>query len=262
MLIQAILLAIWAGICFLDERTTWTGIHKPLIAGAITGLILGDVRQGLIIGGTLEIMWLGTASVGAYIPPNVTAGSIIGTAIGIISGGGIASGIAIAIPTSIVCQQILMLAQTISIAIIHRADKVAETGDFDKVARLHYLAAPLYFLAGFVPVFITIFIGGQAAQQIINYIPKSIMNGLTVASGIIPAVGMGMLLMMMMKRDLWIFLVLGFALAAYLKLPILSLALIGIPFAFIYNMLKNNRDYSNTVANNTIVEDGNGGFDL
>lgn len=87
MLVKALLVALWAGLCSLDDGGMQLQIRKPLLAGTITGLILGDLTQGLIIGGTLELMWLGVNSVGAYTPPDITGGAIVGVTVGITSDG-------------------------------------------------------------------------------------------------------------------------------------------------------------------------------
>ena len=49
-----------------------------------------------------------------------------------------------------------------------------------------------------------------------------------------------MLLTMMMKKDMWMYLVAGFVFAAYLGLPILGVSLVGLVFAGIhdYNYVK------------------------
>jgi PTS system mannose-specific IIC component len=237
MLIQYIILAIWAGICVVDERTLWTGTPKALIAGSVAGIIMGDISTGLIISGTLQLMWLANAGIGAYIPPNEATGSIIGVAIAITTGGGVATGLAIAIPTALLCQQIIMLTNTLNIVWQHRADAAIETGDFDKVARYNYYGLPFSFLAGAIPVFIAAYFGGPAVESILALIPESIFDGLSVAAGIIPVVGMGMLLMMMLVKNMWIFLLLGFVLSAYLQLGTIAISIIGICLAVLYDML-------------------------
>lgn len=136
MLIKALLIALWAGICSWDQFGPHLGFRKPLLAGFVVGIILGDLKTGLIIAGTLELMWLGVNNVGAYQPPDVISGSIVGVAIGILSGGGEAAGIAVAIPVSLLVQQISMLIMTSNISLVHKADKIAETGDFDKIDKL------------------------------------------------------------------------------------------------------------------------------
>ena len=54
MLVQAILVGIWAGIAGVDKLVLQTHIHRPIVTGLIVGLILGDVNTGLITGATLS----------------------------------------------------------------------------------------------------------------------------------------------------------------------------------------------------------------
>ncbi|MGY0354401.1 PTS mannose/fructose/sorbose/N-acetylgalactosamine transporter subunit IIC [Enterococcus avium] len=237
MLIQCILLAVWAGICILDERIFQFGTPMALIAGSVAGVIMGDVSTGLIISGTLQMMWMANAGVGAYVPPNQATGAIVGVAVAIMAGGGVATGVAIAVPTAMLCQQIVMLTNTLNIYWMHKADAAVETGDFDKVARYNYLGLPFSFLAGFIPVFIASYLGGPAIKSVINSLPTQLFDGLTVAAGIIPVVGLGMLLMMMLNKNLWIFLVLGFVLSSYLKLGTIAICLLGIVFAVLYDLI-------------------------
>ena len=63
--IQMILVTLVAALAgmgsVLDERQT----HRPLIACTLIGLVLGDVKTGIILGGTLEMIALGWMNVGA-----------------------------------------------------------------------------------------------------------------------------------------------------------------------------------------------------
>lgn len=59
MLTQALLIGIWAGIAGIDLFNGLTHIHRPLVTGAIVGLILGDFKTGLMAGATLELVWAG-----------------------------------------------------------------------------------------------------------------------------------------------------------------------------------------------------------
>ena len=128
-------MALWAGLCSLDDGGMQLQIRKPLLAGTITGLILGDLTQGLIIGGTLELMWLGVNSVGAYTPPDITGGAIVGVTVGITSDGGVAAGVAFAVPAATLILQLIVLLQTYLSVHIHRSEIDAATGDFNKANR-------------------------------------------------------------------------------------------------------------------------------
>lgn len=47
-------------------------ISRPLVAGPLTGLVLGQPMLGLEVGMLLELLWLGRLPVGAAIPPDDT----------------------------------------------------------------------------------------------------------------------------------------------------------------------------------------------
>src|SRR5258707_12209175 len=57
-----------------------TLLSRPLVLGPLVGLVLGDITQGIIIGGTLELIFMGNIKVGAAIPPDVITGGVVGPA--------------------------------------------------------------------------------------------------------------------------------------------------------------------------------------
>src|SRR6202049_5194854 len=84
-----------------------TLLSRPLVLGPLVGLVLGDMEQGLIIGATLELIFMGNIKVGAAIPPDVITGGVLGTAFAILSGKGPAIALALAIPISILAEMVL-----------------------------------------------------------------------------------------------------------------------------------------------------------
>lgn len=239
-MLQALLIAVWAGICSLDDVGPQM-IRRPLLTGTITGLIMGDLTQGLLIGATLELMWMGIGNVGAYSAPDVVTGAIIGTALGIASGGGIATGVALAVPVALLSQQLLVLCRTANCALVPVAERMANKGDFDGIMKLVIPPAFLYFLARAVPCFIAIYFGSDVVSSVVDALPETVMNGLGVASKIVPAIGIALLLMMMLKGTGWIFLLLGFTLSTYMGLSVLPIAFISLAFALLYDLCSQNK---------------------
>lgn len=80
----------------LDEFQT----HRPLIACTVIGLILGDLKTGIMLGGTLELIALGWMNVGAAQSPDSALASIISAILVIVGHQSIATGIAIALPVA------------------------------------------------------------------------------------------------------------------------------------------------------------------
>lgn len=80
-IVHALLLGALAFIGKLDLATGTSMISRPIVLGPLVGLVLGNFEAGVKIGATLELAFLGQYSVGAYIPPNVIVGGILGTAL-------------------------------------------------------------------------------------------------------------------------------------------------------------------------------------
>lgn len=254
---SALLVAIWAGLCALDDIGTQM-LRRPLLIAPVVGLIMGNLQAGLMIGATLEVMWMGVGNVGACSAPDMISGTCIGTALGIASGGTEVA-VALAVPTSILAQQLLVIYKTGIVALNPIAEKAAESGDFSKIFRLNYIPMVIAFLIRAVPTFIAIYLGAGVIDTIVAALPANIMGGLKVAGSVIPSVGIGLLMLMMIKKaELWTFLIAGFALAVYLNLSVLPITLIALPIALIY-------DYAITKPTVTVSEvntEDEGDYDL
>lgn len=231
----ALMVAFWAGVCALDDIGTQM-LRRPLLIATVVGLIMGDLKTGLIIGATLEVLWMGIGNVGAYSAPDIISGTAIGTALGI-SSGGTATAVALAVPTSLLAQQLLILYRSGIVYLNPIADKIAETGDFKKIFKINFVPMLIAFLIRAVPTFLAVYFGAGIIEQVVNALPNSIISGLNIAGKIIPSVGIGLLMMMMIKKaELWVFLISGFALSVYLDLSVLPIALISLPIALIYDL--------------------------
>ena len=87
------------------------------------------------------------------------------------------------------------------------------------------------------------YIGAEQVTLVVNMIPEFILNGLKVASNILPALGFAMLAKMLISKSTVHYFVFGFALAAYLKLPILGIAIFAVVLAvIIVNLMEKNTE--------------------
>lgn len=102
----------------LDEFQT----HRPLIACTVIGLILGDLKTGIMLGGTLELIALGWMNVGAAQSPDSALASIISAILVIVGQQSIATGIAIALPVAAAGQVLTVFARTITVVFQHAAE--------------------------------------------------------------------------------------------------------------------------------------------
>lgn len=250
MFVQALLIAIWAGIAGIDNFDGLTHIHRPIVTGLVVGLILGDMKTGLIVGGSLELVWMGMVPLAGAQPPNVVIGGIIGTSIAILGKLDPQAAIGIAVPFAVAVQAAITFIFTLFSFFMHKADEYAENADIKGIENINYLGMIILFVFYFVIAFLPIFFGANEAAIIVQAIPEWIIKGLSVAGGIMPAIGFAMLLKIMLKKEYMGFLILGFLFVIYGHLPILGLALVGLCIA-LYDYFAN----GNKQKNEAVKED-------
>ncbi len=231
MFVQALLIGIWAGIAGIDMFDGLTHIHRPLVTGLVIGLILGDMRTGLIVGATLELVWMGMVPLAGAQPPNVVIGGIIGTSIAILAKLEPAAAVGIAVPFAVAAQAGITLLFTAFSPVMHKADKYAADADTGGIERINYMGMAILFISYFICGFLPIFFGADKAATIVGMIPTPFIEGLTVAGKMMPAIGFAMLLKIMLKKEYVCFLIGGFVLVTWFKISVIGLALVGLAIA-------------------------------
>ena len=250
---QALLVTLVGIIATIDYNGPLFMIHRPLVTSAMVGLVLGDFTQGVLIGSALELTWLGVTGIGGYTPPDTISGAIIGTAFGILSGQGETAGIAIAVPIAVATQQLDVLAKTLDVYFVKKADNDAKNGDYSKIGFYHYSSLILITLFKIVPIFLAIMLGGGYVADLFAKVPPIVMQGLNSAGALLPSIGFGMLLNMMLKKNMWVFLLIGFICSVYGGMSTIGISLVGIAVAYFYDMIGSKPQ--ETTSNSDVEED-------
>ncbi|MDG5114220.1 PTS mannose/fructose/sorbose/N-acetylgalactosamine transporter subunit IIC [Companilactobacillus pabuli] len=255
MILKAFLLACVAFIGKLDLATDTNQIQRPIILGPIVGLIMGNLSMGVTIGATLELAFLGSYSVGAFIPPDVIVGGVLGTAFAIQTGKGPAVAFTMAFPIALLA----LIFDNVIFALVRpmlgkMADKYAAKGNAKAVNTVHMIAGFIMCAMLAIIVFVGYLLGGSQIKMFVNAIPKPIINGLTIATGLLPGIGFAMLAQMIMNKKILPFFFLGFLLSAYFKVPVIGIALLGLILVTVLVRFMNNEK---TVKTETKGEDDN-----
>jgi len=237
MLIQALLVAIWAGIAGIDLFNGLFHIHRPIVTGVIIGLILGDLKTGVMTGAAIELVWAGMVPLAGAQPPNVVIGGIIGTSFAILTGQEPQVAIGIAVPFAVAAQACITLMFTAFSPVMHKADQYAQEANTKGIERINYFGILTLFVFYFVIAFLPIYFGADAAKGVVETLPKWLISGLGVAGGMMAAIGFAMLLKIMLKKQYVAFLIVGFILVTYMNMPVIAVALVGIAIA-LYDYFK------------------------
>jgi fructoselysine and glucoselysine-specific PTS system IID component len=231
--ISFILIALIAMFGHSEDFLGTTLLSRPLVLGPLVGLVLGDLTQGVIIGATLELIFMGNIKVGAAIPPDVVTGGVLGTAFAIISGKGPAIALAIAVPVSILAEMVISGLFVLRAVLNKRFNQYAEEGDYRKVQRLHIVSGLLRpFLMGII-ILLALQLGAGVMKSFLDMIPAWVQSGLQVAGNMLPALGFALLMNLMFNKTVAPYFFLGFVLAAYLKLPVIAIGGLGVIIALI-----------------------------
>ena len=231
MLMQAFLVGRVSFVAACDGGYGSLYVARPIVLSPIIGLILGDLQSGLAIGATLELLFMGSISVGAYVPPDTNVGSVLATAFAISLGQGTDAAVALAMPIAVLALGIYNLLAAVMPFFLQFADKAAEEGNDRMLLFWHWwMGFPKAIMRGLI-VGICFYLGAEQVQGLLNVIPQFVFDGMGAAAGILPAMGFAMLMRMIVNKRLIPFFVLGFALAAYLSLPVLGVAIIAVVIA-------------------------------
>ena len=228
-LVGLVLAVLWA----IEKLGGTPMVIRPIVVSPLIGAVLGDLETGVKIGATLELMFMGAIQVGAAVPPDVLVGAGLGTAFAIMSGNGTEVALTLALPIAVLAQTIKVALFIVRSWFMDLAMKLAKDANIRGLHLLNLGGLLLQSLMYFTVAFVAILFGSDVVSAFVDNKPEVIMNGLTIAGGLLPAVGFALLLQPMMTGKNAIYFLFGFVLLAYLQLPVLAITILGVVVAFI-----------------------------
>ncbi|WP_179393836.1 PTS mannose/fructose/sorbose/N-acetylgalactosamine transporter subunit IIC [Lacticaseibacillus absianus] len=230
-IIQALLIGLWTAFCYTGML--W-GIYtnRALVLSFGVGVILHDIPTALAVGAVSELAFMGFGvGAGGTVPPNPIGPGIIGTLMAITMHGVTPqSALALSIPFAIAIQFLQTFVYTLGAGLPEAANNALKAQKFGKFRFFSnatvYLFATVGFLLGFLGAF-----SMTTLKSLVGMIPDWLLTGLSVAGGMLPAIGFAMIMSVMLKKEFIPFALLGYALAAFLQLPVIGIAIIGLVFA-------------------------------
>ena len=236
--LQVFVLGLFAFLCAIDELWLVVGIFTPLISGVITGVVVGDPITGLIVGSLLQFIFTGLAAIGGGTVPDPATGAIAAVVLASVAGLKPETAVALALPVGYLTMNIEIAVRSFCVVFSHWADREIERGNFHKLPLINILglvpwglsrAVPVWALLGALainPEAVKAFIDSLSVVQV-GPLTVRIWEALGVAGGVLPAIGVAIMMRMMLSKFTVGYFIIGFVLAAYLKLNLIPIALIG-----------------------------------
>lgn len=248
LVFQAILISL---LCYFGSLSSpwifgatggWYTLSRPLVSGMLIGLITGNVREGIIIGVAVQAVYIALVTPGGQMPADLNYVAYPAMAVAIMSHASTGVAVTLATTIGIVGTIVWNFFQVANSFWNHRAQKAIKDQN-EKAFKFNAVFGPqiLNFLLRFIPSFLVIYFGSGFAKEFVANTPKYLLDVMSFLGGALPAIGIVMLLLMVIKKQyMWIFFLFGFTCITFLKLNMIALAIVGAVVAVIYFFAINN----------------------
>lgn len=243
-LVQAILIGLF--YWFKGARLGYTfgvfTLFSPLPASLWVGIVLNDIPTAMVVGAALQLMYLGLLAPGGAVPSDPTVAALIATTVSIIAGLDTNAAVALAVPVGLLGVQLTNVEYMINGFLAHYSDKKAEEGNVRGLfmGTVVYTNLIKYFIYA-LPLTLVLFFGISYVSNLMNIIPTALLNGLSLAGAMLPALGFAIIVGQIGKKNLLPYFLAGFFLVQYSGIPTAALALSGIFLAYLHVMFTSNK---------------------
>jgi PTS system mannose-specific IID component len=212
-------------------------LYRPLVAGFLVGLILGDPAQGTLIGAAINVPYLGFISAGGNLPADASLAGWIGTTVALASGLDPTKAVAIAFGLGLLGTIIFYGRMAVDSVFAHWADARAEKADIGGVAFMNLVPGQAFlFVVSFVPVFWLALNGPTAVQDALNALPIWTVNGLVIAGGVLPAIGIALNMRFIFRGSAIPYFFIGYILMTltHNSISLVVVAALGLALAYLH----------------------------
>ena len=215
--------------------TFYWQMMDPLFLSVFVGLLFGNVPQAMIVGAYIQPMYLAFLGAGGTAAVDKAAAGIIPTAAVLSSGLPMEAAVALAVPVGLLMAQLHTVRRIVAATWVHMADGYAKTCN----TRGIYLAGLVYhnlfkIVLLWLPMTLILYFGTDFTASLIQSLPAWLLNGLSVVSGLLPAMGFAMTVNVIGRPQFLPFFIGGFFLTQYTGVGMIPLALIGLFLAYLH----------------------------
>ena len=232
---QLFLVALLGGLIGLDRTAAGQFmISQPIVAGPLTGWVLGDATAGLVIGAVLELIWVLDMPIGTFVPADATIGTVSATAVAALGSAGVHRldliGFSILLTTVIVpiTMKVDGIVRTRNSRLVDAAQCSPGEKDGGRlVARAHLTGLMIFFVKSFV-LYLLFIPAGLAALRLFERMPDKMHGAMVLFVKLLPLLGAALVVRKLSIRTMDRFFLAGFILAAFLTVALHVPALVTI----------------------------------
>lgn len=227
-------------------------LGRPLIGGLVCGLVLGDITTGVLVGCSMQMVYIALVTPGGTVSADVRAVSYIGIPLAMVAlksygldagsseGGALATSFGAMVGT--LGTVLFYGTATVNLLWQHMGWKAVEKRQYKKLYLVDMgLPWISHFLCSFIPTMIMCKLGANVVEVIKTALPMDgiAMKTLFTVGSLLPCVGIAILLKQIVKSAAdFIPFMFGFVLAASMGINLVSSTVVAAMFAIVTYKLK------------------------
>ena len=219
--------------------TLWISVGTPFAMGFIAGAIYGDIATGIILAGSIKLIYLGVFAPGGQLPADEGIAAACVIPIALKTGMAPEVAISLAVPVGLLGAFLYNFKKIVNCMFVAKAEQYADQGNFKGVWRCAgiwpFLLSGLLF---FLPVFLVNIFGANVVQPALDLIPEWLMHGLEIAGGVLPAVGFAMIMYMIGKPKYIPFFFIGYYIVKISNINSLVAGIFAVSIAILVIIIK------------------------
>lgn len=234
---------VYFALSMLDMyMLSWQCLTRPIVVAPIVGGLLGDLQTGVVMGASLEAIFMGISAVGGSVPSDALSGSILAVAYAITVGGAdaVETGFALSLTLGTIMATFSGVLMAVWGSLTPYWEKLASECKPNKFFAISTVFSALALVPGTIVIFLGCKFGVEGLGAAIAAAPAWVITGLATAGGMMTAVGFGILLSMIWQLDICIWYFVGFILAKSFGLSSLGIAVIGTAVALTVFFIEKN----------------------
>ena len=233
-LFQGLILALIVFIFAWDARWECFFVFHPIIICFAAGIVLGDVSLGLQAGAIAELSYLGLTTVGGTVPPNALIAGLMTVVLAYKSEISVETALGLSLPFALLMQWIIIACQSLFSGFNVKLEEAANENNMKKYKFYVFLPEIILTVLYALVAFLSTYALQNVLSNFVNSFPEFVSNGFDIAGGLLPGLGLALLLKVMLKRDNVPYLIIGFLLMSVLSLDnVLPIALFAVALAMI-----------------------------
>ncbi len=231
----AILCALYYWFAWWDMGMVGNITTNCTFIGFIFGLAFGDVTTGIIIGATINSMYLSTVAAGGNLPNDPALACCIAIPVALNTGLDVDAAVALSVPFAVLGTFLDNIRRTLNVYWSHRAQKDAAAGNI-RGLKVDAMYGPIafQFIVRVPIVAAVLFLLGNGAEAIMSAIPAWVMTAFSTIGGMLPGMGMVLCATLIGRVELLPFFVIGFFLFQVSGWSLIVLAIFAAMAAIIY----------------------------